>query len=168
MVKLGYLSNASTIPHAIFDNMMKNKNEDSEGAAWAAVIGPYKGPPTQKHIKTWNLIREAQAKGDKTLVFSGRRANLTLGQRWAERQSDPPTFSLIVDGTVNNTKKHQLVQDFRKWITMWCGQGCAVCQKDLIFPRQTMLSLWTTIGSLVYIDRLLVSMLRPQQTKDVT
>ena len=168
MVKLGYLANASTIPHAIFDNMMKNKNEDSEGAAWAAIIGPYKGPPTQKQLTTWKLIREAQAKGDKTLVFSGRRANLTLGQRWAERQVDPPVFSLIVDGTVNNTKKHQLVENFQEmdYNVMWAGLHCM--SEGFNIPKANN-AIFMDYDWEPSIHRQATGrMLRPQQTKDVT
>lgn len=168
MVKLGYLANASTIPHAIFDNMTKGKNKDSEGAAWAAIIGPYKGPPTQKQLKTWELVRKAQEQGDKTLVFSRRRANLELGQRWAERQTNPAVFSLVIDGTVDNKKKHELVTNFQEmdYNVMWAGLGCM--SEGFNIPKANQAVFMDYDWEPSVHRQATGRMLRPQQTKDVT
>lgn len=125
MVKLGYLANASGIPHSIFDSITKGKDVDQDVAAWAAVIGPYKGPPTAKQKRTWELIRKAQSQGDKVMVASRRRANLELGQRWAERQSEPPCYSMIVDGRTPNDKKHGMIEMFQshEYNVLWAGLG---------------------------------------------
>lgn len=131
LAKLGYLINASTIPHFMLANMASAK--DAEFKTWAKMIGVYqlhKKPKTHhaKMLKAQELVKQALKAGDKVIVFSFRRANLQVGHAWCERMGIP---SLIVDGTsslkikpgTNRSERHELVDKFRHYDTnvMWAG-----------------------------------------------
>jgi hypothetical protein len=128
LTKLTYLTNCSTIPHNMLDNLKTSK--DDELKAWAIKIGAYPGKrPTAKMRKAFELVKHAVESGDKTIIFSFRRACLKIGQAWSEKRG---LQSMVVDGTVSiksengaRSKRHQMVEEFRHYNfhTLWAGLG---------------------------------------------
>lgn len=128
LTKLTYLANASFIPHFMLDSILGGKDE--EGAAWARMIGKYKGPPVAKMKHAWKLIREAKHLGEKSLVFSYRQRNSDLGHHWSTKNG---INSMVVDGRdsikvktgMDRSERHLKVQRFRSnaYDVMWAGTG---------------------------------------------
>jgi len=98
IVKLGYLINISSIPHFAMDNLGSD-----DGKMWAAMIGKYRNPePVAKFkVATQMIIRNA-LKGEKTIVFNWRKANVKLGHAWCRQNKDPVIHSVWVDGSIAN------------------------------------------------------------------
>ena len=114
LVKLGYLINASSIPHFMFNNL---KGEMGE---WAKIIGPYTAKKmTSKFERASQLIKQNVVHGDKTIVYCWRNANIDLGKVWCAAQT-PRIHAICVDGRTSNeidprynrSKKQLLVDKF--------------------------------------------------------
>lgn len=130
LVKLGYLINVSSIPHFMLENL------SGEGAQWAQIIGPYQGnqetkTPVAKFKKCTHLIEKYIEAGDKTIIFTWRRANIVLGRMWCKTHQ-PQIYSTFVDGTISNERKEKYnnrsEKDFRidkfrfqDYHTLWAG-----------------------------------------------
>ena len=141
LAKLTYLINASTIPHNMLDNILKEKKKkDLTLLEWAQKIGPYTGKrPTAKMRRSWELLVEAFNQSDKTLIFSWRRANLILGNKWCERKG---LRSMVVDGTVSlaqsgegRSKRHQMIEDFRHRDYAVCWAGLEALAEGMNIPE---------------------------------
>lgn len=127
IVKLGYLINASTIPHFMLENLTSG-----EGAMWAQIIGEYKGPLTQKFEVAKRLLKGYYEEGDKSIVFCSRHANIKLGYKWSQQVEKIP--SIWIDGSVSTTIKEGInrserqlrVDKFRYHDTgiLWAGILC--------------------------------------------
>jgi len=124
LAKIGYLINASTIPHFMLDGLDDN-NE------WAQLIQPYNGPLTQKFLHVQKMIKHHVELGEKTIVFCWRKASLKLGQQWCKNHKPNPYYSLIVDGTssnkidpeTNRSPKQLLIDKFcyKDYHVLWGG-----------------------------------------------
>jgi len=101
LVKLGYLINVSSIPHFMLENL------SGEGALWASIIGEYKGKNVvAKFSRCQQMIERHVEEGDKSIVFTWRRANLVLGRQWCKAHT-PPIHSIHVDGTISNKREEK-------------------------------------------------------------
>lgn len=119
LVKLGYLVNASSIPHFMTENL-----GTGDGANWAKLIGPYNGPPVAKMVYCMDLLQEYAKQGDKSIVFCWRKANVRLGRSWCQKltKENPknPLNSLKVTGDdsneiqpgTNRSQKQMIVDKF--------------------------------------------------------
>lgn len=169
LTKITYLINASTIPHYMLENILKQKDE--QGKQWMTMIGKYKGPATRKMLKCWNLIREAVKVGDKTIVFSTRRRNLVTGQDWCEKKG---FYGMVIDGTVplklesdGRSKRHKMVQDFRTldYHVMWAGLGALA--EGMNIPEANRGIMLDTSWDPAEARQAIGRMIRPQQTKTI-
>lgn len=175
ITKLGYLINASTIPHFMLDRISQSKDADMR--AWALMIGRYqanspKKTPHQKMLKAREIIRKAIAKGDKVIVGSIRRKNLDVGMAWCRNVG---INALKIDGTVDaqvrlgkkRSKRHELVDKFRHYDyhVLWAGMGALA--EGMNIPEANwgivMDYDWDPSTWKQFIGR----MIRPQQSKTV-
>jgi len=171
MTKLGYLIGASTVPHLMLAGIAKSK--DKEMRQWATMIDTYKGPLTQKMIRTQELVKEQVALENKVIMFARRTGVLKLQKRWADINKIP---SMIIEGSVTNeiakgqtrSKRHRMVQSFRNdnYSVMWAGLACLA--EGLNIPEANYGIIqdysWEPSDSMQGIAR----MLRPSQKKVVT
>lgn len=170
ITKIGYLINASTIPHFMLDNITKSK--DAEMAKWAMMIGPYKGPVHAKMRKIFSIVQENAARGEKTIVFSTRRKNLDLGMTWAQRNG---LHGMIVDGSVsltinpatNRSPRQEAVDKFRNYDynVMWAGLGALA--EGLNIPEANNGLFLDYSWNFVDWKQAIGRMIRPQQTRTV-
>jgi SNF2 family DNA or RNA helicase len=171
LVKLGYLRNASSIPHFMLEKIASSK--DAQFKLWAQMIGPYRGKSApQKFLKMQHIVKQNARQHDKTIVFSSRRANTDLGYKWAERIGLP---SLIVDGRVsleikaksNRSERQERVDKFRQqdYSVMWAG--LTALAEGMNIPEANhgifMDYSWEPIEWIQALGR----MIRPQQTKTI-
>jgi SNF2 family DNA or RNA helicase len=126
LVKLGYLINASTIPHFMLDDLT-----GGDGAEWSKIIGPFDSDQTvAKFQAATKLIQRNAERDEKTIAFCWRRKNLILGRTWCANQN-PQIRSLMIDGTVSNqikegsnrSEKQERVNRFRyqDYKVLWAG-----------------------------------------------
>lgn len=174
--KLGYLKNASTIPHFMLAKIAKSK--DDVAKRWARLIGRYQENVNPKtNIRKVEVAREialkAIEKGDKVIIFSGRTKNLDLGKAWCDRND---IGSVVVDGrsslTIkkgsNRSPRKELVDKFRNYSDykiMWAG--LTALAEGMNIPEAN----WGIFldFSWDYVDwkQALGRMIRPQQQKTV-
>ena len=167
LVKIGYLINASSIPHFMLDNL-----QGGEGADWAKVIGKYEGPLTCKFNATTQMILKNIEAGDKTIVGCSRVKNLTLGQAWSKKHK---VNSIRIDGAVSNEIKQgvnrsekQLRVDkfcFGDYPVMWAGIQTLKEGFNIPQANHAILMDWTWEPS--DTDQFVARMLRPAQKKTV-
>ncbi len=175
LVKLGYLINASAIPHYMSENWGSD-----EGKNWAKIIGVYEGPPVAKMVHCMELLKKYKAMGDKTIIGTSRVANVDLGNAMCVQHSrQNPTdkiYSLKVTGMLSNaidpatnrSPKQTAIDNFcnKDYHALWATtetlkEGFNIWQANhaILVDYQ-----WNPQPT----DQLIGRMLRPQQTKACT
>lgn len=177
LAKMIYLIGASTNPHSvlnrILDNIKKGKQvKDEVIREWLKIIKPYKGPPVAKMIKTFDIIKEAVARKEKTIVYANRTATLDMGKIICDKFKIP---SVIVDGRVplttakgqKRSRRHLLVQDFRfqNIPVMWAG--ITALAEGMNIPEANHGAVFDTTWEPKDIHQAIGRMARPQQRKTI-
>lgn len=170
LTKLGYLIQASSVPHDMLKNILKSK--DVTVKRWARKIGVYKGPPTAKQLKARELVEQAIELGDKIIVFAWRTAALDRGHSWANKNG---LYSMVVDGRVpltlnpatQRTKRHELVDQFRnyKYHVMW--GGLTALAEGMNIPEANRGVIHDYSWDPTEPRQAIARMIRPQQRKTV-
>lgn len=174
LVKLGYLVNASNIPHAMSDNL-----GSEDGKNWATLIGPYTGPPVAKMFKCMELLKKYSAQGDKTIIGCWRKANVKFGRSWCLDHNKKNPGNLIypiqitgddsneIQQSTNRSKKQEIINKFcsQDYHALW--STIETLKEGFNIPEANhaiMLELtWQPSDTEQFIGR----MLRPGQTKEV-
>lgn len=169
LAKLQYLIGASTTPHGMLARLKKKNHKDQ---SWRKFIDDYKGPPTGKMFKAFELIAKSIKAKDKIIIFANRAATLDLGKKICDKNN---IESVIVDGRIPLDPKkgetrglrHRIVQDFRfgNIPVMWAG--IKALAEGMNIPEANRVVIYDTTWEHQDAEQAIGRVVRPQQTKDV-
>lgn len=170
LAKLQYLVGASTSPHGMLARLKKKKNKDKQ--FWRNIIDDYKGPATGKMRETFKLIKEAQLKKDKIIVFTSRRDTIDLGHKICLKKG---INSIIVDGRIpltmakneKRSKRHLEVQRFREENITVLWAGLTALAEGMNIPEANRVVLHDTSWEHQDAEQGIGRVTRPQQKKPV-
>lgn len=177
LAKMIYLIGVSTNPHSVLNKILENIKKGKEVKdevirEWLKILKPYKGPPVAKMIKTFDIIREAVARKEKTIVYANRTATLDMGKLICDKYKIP---SVIVDGRVplttakgqKRSRRHLLVQDFRfqNIPVMWAG--ITALAEGMNIPEANNGAVFDTTWEPKDVHQAIGRMARPQQRRTI-